>query len=232
MPGVAEAPRKRHLQGTRQYRIIPSRFPPISLFERLVSPDELEVAYAIEALTNDRLRAEVGDLFLVPKEEWVSGPGASVIMAAFTHIASSTRFGDGSYGVYYAALEEATAIAETVFHTARRLRETDEEAIEVDMRCYVGRIKEPLEDIRGQRYRHLRDPDIASYPVSQAFGRARREAGARGLLYRSVRRDGGECIAAFRPRAVSIPAQGKHYRYCWNGEEIDRVLAISEILQF
>lgn len=222
-------PRRRNLAGTRQVRIIPSRFPPIDLFENLVDADELEIAYAIEGMTNDRVQAEIGDLRLVDKADWVTGPGATVVMAAFTHIGRESRFSDGSYGVYYAALDEATAIAETVFHTARRLRETAEPAIELDMRCYVGRVQKPLEDIRGPSWMHLRNPDLRTWPVCQRFGAERREAGADGLVYRSVRKEGGQCVAGFTTRSVSRPRQGRHLRYCWNGERIDRVLTVSQI---
>lgn len=226
---MADAPRRRNLAGATQFRIIPTRFPPVSLFETLVAPDELEVLYAIESMTNDRVQAQAGNLWLVPKEEWVTGPGATVVMAAFTHIGRASRFSAGTYGIYYAARDVDTAIAETVFHTERRLRDTDEPPIELDMRCYTGTVRTPLEDIRGKRYVHLRDPDLGTWPVCQAFGFARREAGASGLLYRSARRKGGECIAAFRPRAVSLPRQGRHLRYRWNGERIDLVLTVSRI---
>lgn len=230
MPGAAErAPPRRRLEGTRQYRIIPSRFPPIDLFERLVDPADLEVLYAIEALTNDRLRAQAGDLHRLPREEWVTGPGATVVMAAFTHIQSPSRFSDGSYGIYYAALDEDTAIAETVFHRERFLRETREAPIELEMRCYIGTIARPMEDIRGPRFAPLQDPSLDSWPAAQAFGRTRRDAGADGLLYRSARRAAGECIAAFRPRAVTRPRQGPHYRYVWNGHVIEHVLTVSRV---
>ncbi len=226
---MVDAPRRRNLAGASQYRIVPSIFPPISLFETLVSPDELEVLYAIESLTNDRLQAQAGNLHLLPKDEWVTGPGASVVMAAFTHVGRASRFSAGAYGVYYAGLDVDTAISETVFHSERRLRDTDEDPIELDMRCYVGSIETPLEDIRGRRFRHLQDPNLDTWPVCQAFGHARRAKGALGLLYLSVRRHGGECIAGFLPRAVSIPVQGQQFRYCWNGERIDRVLTVSTI---
>ena len=44
------------------YRIIPSRFPPISLFEDIADPADLEAVFRVESLTNDRLREEVGEL--------------------------------------------------------------------------------------------------------------------------------------------------------------------------
>jgi len=228
MPGAVEF-RRRNLVGEKQLRIIPSRFPPIALFERLVDADELEVAYAIESMTNDRVQAEAGNLYLVDKADWVTGPGASVVMAAFTHIGRESRFSNGRYGVYYAALDEATAIAETVFHTERRMRETAEPPIEIEMRCYVGTIRTLLDDIRGKSFAHLRDPDLATWPTCQAFAAERRVAESAGLLYRSARRKDGQCLAGFTPRSVSRPRQGKHLGYSWNGDRIDRVLDIKSI---
>ena len=230
MPGVAK-PRQRHLQGQKQYRIIPSRFPPIPLFERLVDADELEIAYAIESLTNDRLQVEAGNLYLLEKSDWVSGPGASVVMAAFTHVGQPSRFSNGDYGVYYAGLDEETAIRETVFHTERRLRETDEPPIDVEMRCYVGTIAMPLDDIRGDTYARFRDPDLSTWPRCQVFAATRREAGANGLLYRSARHLDGRCIAAFTTRAVSRPRQGKHFQYCWDGERVAQYREIKAVHQ-
>jgi hypothetical protein len=230
---VASRRLRRRVLGDRpQYHIVPSRFPLIELFETLVAPEDLEVAYAIESLTNDRLRAAAGELYRVPKADWVTGPGATVVMASFTHIGRRSRFSDGRYDVYYAALEEDTAVAETVFHTERFLRQTAEPAIEVEQRCYVGRVLQPLDDIRGPAYAGFRRADLASYPVCQAFAAARRDAGSWGLNYCSARREDGECIAAFRTRTVSLPVQSKHFRYRWDGHRIDRVLTISDVRSF
>jgi len=33
-------------------------------------------------MTNDRLAAEPGDLYVVDNDDWVTGPGTSVVMAA------------------------------------------------------------------------------------------------------------------------------------------------------
>jgi hypothetical protein len=109
------------------YRIVPSRFPPVSLFERVADPADLEAVFQVEALTNDRLREQAGELALVAPEDRVAGPGTTPIMAAFTHLnPEGSRFTDGSYGVFYAALALETAIAETTRHRARFLEATDE----------------------------------------------------------------------------------------------------------
>lgn len=49
-------------QWSRAYRIVNSSFPPIALFEDVLDPEDLEIAYALEALTNDRLIAQAGVL--------------------------------------------------------------------------------------------------------------------------------------------------------------------------
>ena len=59
------------------YRLVPSRFPPIVLFERVADPADLDVVFAIEALTNPRLRQEVGEISLVAPAERMSGAGSS-----------------------------------------------------------------------------------------------------------------------------------------------------------
>ncbi len=224
---VAE-PRTVNLRWQKTYRIIPSKFPPINFVERIVAPEQMEAAWYLESLTNDRLRDETGDIALVAENDRVSGPGASIVMAAFTHIGNPSRFSDGSYGIYYAARSLETAVRETAFHRARFLAATDETAGEIDMRTYVGKPKAPLKDLRAPRFKFLHDPD--DYSQSQAFGKAHRVLGESGFVYRSVRHTGGECIAAFKPAAVSIPTAGPALAYVWDGARISRVYEKSEVL--
>ncbi len=109
------------------WRMIPTRFPAVNLFDRVVSPRDFEALYALEAMTNDRLRTEVDELDLVPPDERCFGPGCGPIMAAFTHLnPSGSRFYDGSYGVFYCAREKHTAIAETRYHAELFLASTNE----------------------------------------------------------------------------------------------------------
>jgi hypothetical protein len=89
------------------------------------------------------------------------------------------------------------------------------------MRVYVGKVAKPLHDVRGADYDHLHDPD--DWRPSQAFGLAMRAVRSWGIVYRSVRDPGGECIAALRPPAVTIPRQGPHLSYVWDGTRIVRV---------
>ena len=217
-------------QWKRAYRIVNSSFPPITLFEDVLDPEDLATAYALEALTNDRLMEEAGVLTRVRPEDRVSGPGSSPVMAAFTHIGKSSRFSDGTFGVYYAASSQEAAIAETCYHQARFLNATNEPDLELTMRTYVNRVVKPLHDIRHD-YPHLHNPDPTAYGPSQVFARELRATLSWGLLYNSVRLPGHECVAAFRPPAVSIPVQGKHIRYVWSAQkrEISFVFEVNQV---
>jgi hypothetical protein len=224
MPSGASSPHRpplSELDWKHQYRIVSSEFPPINFFETLVEPGLMEELFYIEGLTNDRLRDEVGDIALVDPEDRVSGPGSSPVMAAFTHIGVESRFSDGSFGIYYAAKTLRTAIEETKFHRARFLGYTQEDPGEIDLRVYMGEVAKPLHDVRGAEYGHLHDPN--DWLPSQAFGLEMRAVRSWGVVYRSVRDPGGECIAALRPPAVTIPRQGPHLSYVWDGTRIVRV---------
>lgn len=209
------------------HRLVPSHFPPINLFENVASPDDLDVVYQIESLTNDRLREEAGDLALVPTEERISGPGSTPVMAAFTHVSMPTRFSDGTeYGVYYGAKDLDTAFAETIYHREKFLLATREPDTELTMRCYINKVALVLHDIRGNEFSHLYTDD---YAAPQQFAKAMRANNSNGLLYSSVRDEGGECVAAFKPKTVTIPVQGGHYKYVWSGkkQKIENILEVS-----
>ncbi len=221
------------IRWTPSYRLVPSRFPPVGLFDRVARPEDLEFVLAAEQLTNDRLRDEVGELRLVPKEERVSGPGTTPVMAAFTHLnPEGSRFSDGTYGVYYAAKDMETAIAESAFHRARFLARTAEAAGEIDMRTYLADLRAEFTELRGygRRKVDLMSPD--SYVASQVFGMAQRGKGANGIVYDSVRREGGQCVAVFRPKIVGTCAQGSHVCFIWDGSAIVGWYGKSEVTEF
>jgi hypothetical protein len=210
----------------KAYRIINSRYPPIALFERIADPADWETLYALEQLTNPRLREEWGEIAIVPTGERVSGPGASWIMAAFTH-RSVSRFSDGSFGVYYAARSLETAVHETAFHFGRFLAKTSEpRGTQLQLRTLISEgLDVQLHELR-LGFDELHDPD--SYLASQRAGAALRASSANGVVFRSVRHEGGECLGIFRPKAIPIPVQGPHLQYHFDGSRVDRWFQIGE----
>ena len=61
----------------------------------------------------------------------------------------------------------------------------------------------------------LHDPN--SYAASQAFARELMAIGSQGVIYRSVRRPGSECLACFRPALVANVRPDAHFEYRWEG---------------
>ena len=207
------------------WRVIASRYPPINLFERLTTDTAVwDALIALEQLTNPQVRDEVGDIALVPPDERVSGPGASYVMAAFTHVnPKGSRFSDGSFGVYYAAAALDTAIIETVFHFEAFARDSADPPRSEDFRVLVGAVTSEFEDVAAlPDVRRVGILNPESYATSQAYAKEVRAAGANGVAYPSVRCAGGQCIGAFHPRAVGIPHQERQLKYRWNGERVDR----------
>lgn len=213
----------------RSVRIVSSRFPPVGVFDRVATPTELDAVFAVEAITNDRLREQMGDIACVPAADRVVGPGTTPIMAAFTHPRAS-RFSDGSYGVYYCAASARTAVRETVYHRELFLAHGGFDAMNLEMREYLAPLRAELHDLRGlaATCADVYDPD--NYTHAQAFGARVREAGSRGIVYDSVRDpDGGECAGVLRPPALGPCTQGRHLVYQWDGNRITHVLEVSEL---
>ncbi len=171
-------------------------------------------------MTNDRLRQEIGDIKLVSVEDMVTGPGSTPIMAAFTHLnPTGSRFADFTYGAFYAGLTIDTAVAETRYHREEFLGATEAgRPIDIDMRVYAARVDGELHDIRQGAPPSLHD--ARDYSASQAFGRRLRSEGSNGIIYNSVREEGGTCVAIFRPRILSDCRQERHLTYQWDGNQI------------
>ncbi len=183
----------------KAYRIIRSVFPPIDLFEDIADPSDWEALASMESKTNPRIWEQLGRLDLVPPHRRVSGPGASLLMAPFVHISMDRpgRFTDGSFGIYSAGNSEEVAVREVAHHHGKAMAASKEEPGWTS--------------------------DLNSYAAPQAFAKAARAAGSYGLVYRSVRCAGGECIALFWPNIIPVPIQGDHYDFHWDGTKVDRV---------
>ena len=64
------------------YRLIPSQFPPIGLFDTVATAADLSAVMDLVGWTNDRLVAE--RINRLAPQDWVYGvPNASIVMAAF-----------------------------------------------------------------------------------------------------------------------------------------------------
>lgn len=205
-------------------RIIRSIFPPIDLFEDIADPADWPLLIAAEQKTNPRLMETIGNLDLVPAERRVSGPGASWLMAPFTHVSPDrpSRFSDGSFGVLYVGDRFEVALLETVHHHARFMHATAQPpGWTSQFREIVLEVDASIHDIRPREAEAAAVLAPADYTVSQALGIGLRALGSAGIVYPSVRCPGGECAGLFYPDGASNPMQGRHLDYHWNGARVD-----------
>ena len=208
---------------TGAVRIIRSVYPPIDLFEDIADPEDWPLLISAEQKTNPRLMDTIGNIDLVPAERRVGGPGASFLMAPFTHTSPDrpSRFSDGRLGVLYVASDFETAVHETIHHHARFMTATAEDpGWTSQFRELVMDLAANLHDLRRDRPTELLDRD--DYRPAQAFGATVRAAGSDGIVYPSVRAE-GECVGLFYPDLARIPVQGRHLDYHWDGEAVDLV---------
>lgn len=190
------------------FRLIPSRFPPIGLFDTVSTAADLEAVMELAGWTNDRLVKE--RVARLPQDEWVYGrPNASIVMAAFLHAApGGGRFNAPDLGAWYASAAVPTAIAEVGHHLRREALARGLDGMVRTYRTYSARLDGEFVDIRGTAP-ELHAPD--DYAAGQAHGERLRAEGETGLLYDSVRHRGGTNACAYRPSKVLDVVQADHF---------------------
>ncbi|RYG08305.1 MAG: RES domain-containing protein, partial [Chitinophagaceae bacterium] len=155
------------------YRLIPSKYPPRSLFDDVATHDEFEVLFAIQELTNPRIRNEVGNLNRVPAQDRPYGiRGCNYALGPFVHLnPAGSRFSNGEFGVYYAAEDVQTAIAETRHHQQNYFSAVVGLKFDrLTMRCLKTQFSATLRDIRGNEFKENEWYDKNKYIAAQLLG--------------------------------------------------------------
>lgn len=220
------------------YRLIPSKYPPKSLFDDVANHDEFEVLFAIQELTNPRIRNEVGNLNRVPAQERPYGiRGCNYALGPFVHLnPAGSRFSNGDFGVYYAAEDVQTAIAETRHH--QQVYFSAVLGLKFDrlsMRCLKTQFSANLRDIRGDNYKENTSNennwyDKDNYSAAQQLGARLKTNDDAGVVYSSVRVANKTCYGLFTPSVIKDVIQTTHYEYIWDGEKIVVALETTEII--
>ncbi len=214
-----ESPAVRRVQWAQACRIVPTRYPSVFLYDRVADAEDFEALYALEALSNERIRDELGQIERVPRAQRLFGPGSGPIMAAFTHVnPNGSRFSAGSFGVFYAARDRATAVAETRYHHARFLAATAQPALHLPMRLYHVAIDARLHDLRPATavLPDVYHPD--DYSAARALGARLHAAGSAGVAFRSVRQPRGQNVGLYTPLGASLCLHAAHLLYAWDGQ--------------
>ena len=184
--------------------------------------EELAALAEIEGATSGRLIAEERGIGALPAAELVHGvPHARFINASFAYAKprAPNRFNPAERGAWYAALAVDTSIAEVGYHLTRALADAGDFNAVVEYGEMLASMAGVFVDLRQVPDHASLDPDIAAgYAAGNLLAAAARAAGHNGIIYPSVRQEGGTCIAALWPNVVQSVVQGGLYRLEWAGE--------------
>ncbi len=200
------------------HRLIPWRAGNDSVLETLgLSPEGLADLSEVDAATNERLLAEQGRNFAIGPGELLYGvPHARIINAAFTHAGThGNRFSSAARGVWYAAVELQTSLAEVQYHKHRFLKETRAAGrYSFEYADYQADFAAPFHSLDAEERSTclVPEPVPACYRAPQALASFLLHSGSNGIVYPSVRNPGGTCIACFRPALVTHPTKGESHR--------------------
>ena len=177
-----------------------------------------------EQKTNPRLMETIGNLDLVPPERRVAGPGASYLMAPFTHVSPDRPSRFSRRRLRRALCRRPFRGGAVRDHPpSPALHGAHQGAGRLDLavsRARARRRRQAARSARGDAaYAAALDPD--DYAASQALGAQLRAAGSDGVVYPSVRCASGECVGLFYPDLAANPVQGRHLDYHWDGARVD-----------
>lgn len=199
--------------------LIPSRFPPISLYERLTEHHQTEFA-ELESRTNPRLR-EKQKLLNATTPYGVEPPLLqNWNHAPFTYInPEGSRFFDINTATLEVFDELQTALAVSVRKRETFLGRTQEKAIDLDMRVLTRQVKGRFLDCR-----HL-SRNLES--TKRQLGRLilKKYCEIDGILFSPVERPNSIAVAVLNGHTLGNAVQGEHFRFVWDGQKIDTLYA-------
>jgi hypothetical protein len=199
------------------HRLLPAKYSPNndSVLTRIADDEDLKSIFELDNATNGRLLAEEDRTPGINSRELVFHvPNYRVINAAFTHANPlGARFSTPERGAWYAAFELATAKAEVLFHKSIEFAEINwREREEIGYDDYLADFTTTFHDLRG-----IEDEALSptSYKRSQQLAVELMASGSLGIIYPSVRREGGTCLACFRPSVVANVRKSARYHLIW-----------------
>lgn len=149
--------------------------------------------------------------------------GQSHINAAFTYTRpTGNRFNSGDRGAWYCAWDMLTSAQEVGFHRTRELgfigRYEDEARYVEILADFIG----DFPDLHGaepnaKAHPALHPDPVKGYPAGQVLAADLRREGHRGLIYPSVRHEGGRCFVAFDPGIIQNVRPGASWKLKWSG---------------
>lgn len=200
------------------FRLIPSRFPPVPVYEGLVANDRLEALVEVENLTNPRLKSEARIASLAGEDPKTSARLQNWNLAPFAYgNPEGSTFFDEERPCLEVATDRQTALAISVARRQRFLERTAEAPIGLDMRMFKTPISGTFLDLRG-----IEAGEVVAR--GRELGRMLRDQ-ADGILFRPAERPTGTAISVVNGTALHKTLQTVHYRFQWNGKRIPLLYA-------
>ncbi len=188
-----------------------------SVLETLPLPSNvLEDLSELDAATNERKIAEAGGSNGIGPGELLFGvPEAHIVNSAFSHPGPhGGRFNTAQRGAWYSGLEIETSVAEVAFHKKRFLRESRIfQQVSFDYLDFLADFSGTFHSLDPPETKAYLQPEPIPdcYRASQALATTLLYSGSNGIVYPSVRRSSGTCIACFRPALVFHPRRDEEY---------------------
>lgn len=191
------------------FRNIVSLIKPHHFFDDLLSKQELEKGRNLAEAAEARVRADNPADLISRDFHHSRAIGYPFETSSFM----SSRYGDGSYGLWYGSLAEETTIQETMYHMLQ-----DELGIEGvrgviyrERAVYSVHAEAILIDLRGKEKEY---PDLVAnhYDFTHATGARIHREGHPGLIVPSARHAGANLVV-FNPVILSQPTLLHHLIY-------------------
>ena len=193
------------------FQLIPSRFPPIDVYERLGQSELRAAAQELEQKTNPRLIA----LQHIEKPPDPSDKGAPQYQnwnhAPFVYKnPEGSQFLGPAYGVAEMSADLDAALLLALFRREEFFSRTNEEAMGQDMRVLRRRVTGTLLDLAA-----------VETGLAQAdrwkIGQKIFESGAAGIIYRRTGFGEHRFVSVFNGAVLTRALQDAHYRFEWDG---------------
>jgi hypothetical protein len=203
-------------------QLIPSRFPPVDVYERLELPELRAAALELEQHTNPRLAA-------MKHIETPSKPGdkAAHQFQNWNHAPFVYKNPEGSHflGPAYGVAEMAVDLTAALLFAVQRREEffgrTNEGAMGQDMRVLCRRVTGTFTDLTAL------DPALAQ-AERWKIGQKLYNDGATGVIHRRPAFAEHRFLSVFDGTALGRALQGAHYRFVWDGKTVKSIYDFSK----
>jgi len=199
------------------YRLIPSRFPTIELYERVATPAQGLILKEIEMLTNPR-KLQRDSLAPNPGaahgssprfQNWNHAPFAYPNRAGSRYL-DPTNFALEVYDSLDAALAVSIRLRETF------LAATDQPRIAIDMRVLRHQFSGTFAD-------RTMDPPDFPQQARWEIGARLLEAEKHGVSFTCPDLPRCRGVSIFTPSVLQQATQAEHYRFLWDGSKISAI---------